>query len=114
MKTKKTLYIPVNIRKRKELIDGFGMKEVMQTVILAVVGLVIGLILFFLNNHQILYLTIVPIIFAMGTIVFVKKDKRNMNTVDQIKLAINFMNSQKTYHYKYYNIYEREVVDGKE
>lgn len=100
------LYIPVNIKKRKEIIEGIGKKEIRQIVITTLIGIFIGAILFFLKNNNPAYLIMTAFIFGSGSYVFLKKDPTNRNTIDKLKLYINFTKSQKRFHYKYKNIYE--------
>lgn len=102
------LYIPSNIRKRKEYIDGIGNKEIFQIIVGLVLGLAIGLILFLqYKNFIVLF---VPGV-VLGTLVFffVRKDSTGRNTIDRIMNWYDYLKEQKRYYYKYTNIYEKDV-----
>lgn len=104
------LYIPVNIRRRKEIVDGYGYKELTQTVVTSVIGLVIGVLVFIISD-QIAYLVMVPIIFGVIAVAIFRKNKFNQNMVSKIRMLIDYMNSQKKYYYKYHNIYESDLKE---
>lgn len=102
------LYIPVPIRKNKEIAEGIGIQEVIKIAILVAIGVVVGLILF-IPTKQVYNLVLPPLFLLMFGIIFYKKDITNKNAIDRIKEMINFSKSQKVYRYRYYNIYEEEV-----
>lgn len=106
--TYNSLYIPANIRKRKEYIDGIGNSEVVQILIGCGVGILIGIFLYAkYRNFLVLFF---PGLFV-GAIVlsFVRKDTTGRSTVDRIMNSINFSKEQKKFYYRYTNIYEKEV-----
>jgi len=103
----KQLYIPVQIRKRKEIVEGIGRKEIHQIIIAILIGALIGIILFFLNNNNPLYLIMAIFTCGSAAFIFLKRDATNRNTIDKIKLYIDFINNQKRFYYKYVNIYEK-------
>lgn len=111
---KNGLYIPVNIRKRKEIVEGFGKEEMVQTAFVTLIGLIVGIILFFVFSYQILLIVGVPLVFGIGAIILLRKDKTNTSSIDMIKEMIDFSKSQKKYQYKYHNIYERKVENHKD
>lgn len=108
------LYIPVNIRKRKEYFDGFGRTEMIQTIIGIAVGAVVGILIFLLKTHNIIVIVATIIGFGGATFMLVKKDHTNRSTIDGLKSMIDFNRSQKRYYYKYTNIYERELNNSGE
>ena len=96
------LYIPVNIKTRFEFFDGFGVTELLPTIITtlvsgffafiirAVTGGVIGPILM-------VFVTIAASVMALA------KNESNMSVVDQTKCVLRFMREQKNYPYYYTN-----------
>lgn len=104
-----SLYIPVNIKRRKEWVDGFGAKELKYTIIWSIIGLIYGLIMYFIKDKEMMYIIFSVILFAGSTVILTRKDKTNRSTIDYILMNYKFMNSQKIYKYKYHNIYEKEV-----
>lgn len=103
------LYVPINVRRRKEYVDGFGKPELIITCIWGLIGGAVGLFLFLLNQNDPIYLVVSLIIFPAATFMFVKKDKTNRSTVDHLKAYYLFSRSKKRFDYKYHNIYEKEV-----
>lgn len=104
---KEQLYIPLNVRKRKELFAGFGSTELCVTAIIVVVGFVLGIV-FYLIKGEIFYLIGIPLILGIITIVCVIKDQTNTSFVDSVKELLQFLKSQKRYYFSYKNIYEKE------
>lgn len=102
------LYIPTNIRRRKEYADGFGKKELIITIMWLFIGVFIGFILFLIKN-EIFFIIVSSFTCAAGAYAFTKKDKTNRCTIDYLKDNYKFYKSQKFYEYKYHNIYEKEV-----
>lgn len=97
---KKKLYIPVNVRKRKELLVGFGRTEICYTTISVLFGFLFG-IFCFMRTNEVGYLVAIPIIVGIITIVVVKKDITNTSLIDNLKELYKFFRSQKTYFYSY-------------
>lgn len=105
------LYIPVNVRRRKETIEGFGKEEIIKTIIWAGIGLFVGIIIFLLFFREIFTIILSTIVFPFGCFVMVRKDKTNRSTIDLIKVDIRFRRSQKRYKYKYNNpLAPKEVI----
>lgn len=102
-----SLYIPENVRRRYEIIDGFGKKEAAITGIVFVISLVLGILLYFVNNKNFFYLVLTPIVITCFTALMIKKDKTNRSTIDLLLEDYKFIKGQKKYMYKYHNIYEK-------
>lgn len=113
VKKENGLYIPVNIRKRKEYFDGFGKEELIQSIIGLGIGAVLGVILYVVKYNNIIALTMTPVLSGAIVVMFVKKDNTNRSTADRIKDMRNFNKSQKRYYYVYNNIYEKGLKNGK-
>lgn len=107
---KSNLYIPVNIRRRKEYTDGFGKEELIVTITWGLIGIAVGIFLY-LIMHELLTIIISVVVFSGGAFVFNRKDKTNRSSIDHIKASIDFAKSTKRYDYKYNNIYEKEGVN---
>lgn len=106
------LYIPANVRKRKEIVAGFGGKELILTIIMAGLGLVLGIVIY-MWNEKIEFVVTMPIVMGVIAIIFLIKDQTNTSLLDSIIRLILFIRSQKRYYYKYYNIYEKEKYEKK-
>lgn len=106
---KPELYIPVQIRRRKEYFDGYGKTELRNTIISGCIGVAVGMVVY-LYTKQILAIIIIITIFTSGAVVLTKKDKTNRSSLDYLLLDIKFSKSNKKYKYKYHNIHEKEVI----
>lgn len=102
------VYVPVNIRKRKEYVDGIGKLEVTYAAVAGGIGLVLGIIIYMIV-HQFLVIIFTPIVIAVLTLASVRKNNMNQSFIDQILYYIEFTKSQKRYYYEYYNPYEKKV-----
>lgn len=107
---KEQLYIPLNVRKRKELIAGYGQQEAIITVVMSIIGFMIGLIIYGFNQ-KIEYVLIIPIVIGFLTVVMIIKDQTNTSLLDSLIRLYWFNKSQKRYEYKYKNIYEGEIEE---
>lgn len=106
------LYIPSNIRKRHEIVDGIGTPEVKIIVTSSIIGLVIGIFIY-IFQHQMFTLLLPPAMGFLFSYVFARKDRYNQSTMDKLQLLKKFQNEQKRYCYKYRSIYEKDVRNGK-
>ena len=95
------LYIPANIRTRLEFFKGFGVKELVTTIIVVAFSLPIVFILYKFKS------TLVAIIFLLfvisASVISLTKDDNNLCIVEQIKFMIRNAKMQKKYKYIYYD-----------
>ena len=105
---KEQLYIPLNVRKRKELFAGYGQQEIIITIVMTIIGFVIGSMIYAFNG-KIEYLLITPIVIGFLTVVTIVKDQTNTSLLDSLIRLYQFSKSQKKFYYKYKNIYEGEI-----
>lgn len=96
------LYIPANVRKRKEIVAGFGGKELILTIIIVGLGLVLGTVIY-MQNGKIEFIVAMPIVMGFIAIIFLIKDQTNTSLLDLIFRLYIFIKSQKIYFYQYYN-----------
>ena len=96
------LYIPTNVKTRFEFFKGYGISELITTIIVFVSILPISLIIYKLNNNWLLPI-VVEFIAVAGTVLATAKDENNLCVVSHIKFMIEFGKSQKTFMYKYFN-----------
>ena len=94
------LYIPVNIRIRFEFFDGYGVAEIIPTIIAAILS---GFVAFI--AHPITGEAVVPVLIVLVTIaasvMALAKSENNLSMADQIKHIVRFMREQKVYKYYY-------------
>ena len=105
---KEKLYIPTNIKTRQEFFNGYGFPEFIQTLVMTVISLIIGLIIY-AQNQDISVLILIVIISIAATVVCVSKDRNNQSIVDYAKNMMRFSREQQTYPYirkeDVYNVY---------
>ena len=96
---KKQVKIPRQIRLKTEFFIGFGMEELIKTLIAGTIAGVIAYIFYKITEQ-----TIISTLIVIGTIVVsvvsLIKGNNNFSMIDIIKNIIKFEISQKEYRYK--------------
>jgi hypothetical protein len=105
-KNSSKLYIPVNVRRRNEFVDGFGAPELRITILWGIIGVLLGLFFFF-KFDSLFIAVLITFLIPAATFVFVRKDATFRSTVDYLKDDYKYFISQKNYDYKYYNFLKR-------
>lgn len=96
------LYIPTNVKTRLEFFKGYGIKELIITVIVLVALLPVSFIVYKIRGDYLLPV-VIEFIGVAGTVIAVAKDDNNLCLVSLIKFMLQFSKTQKEYRYKYYN-----------
>ena len=96
------LYIPSNVKTRMEFFKGYGVKELISTIIVFACLLPISLLIYKLKGNLLLPV-VIEFIGVAGTIIATAKDENNLCVTRQIKFLIEFANTQKQYRYRYFN-----------
>lgn len=99
MVDKKTIKIPTEIKLKTEFFDGYGMQELIKTIIVGAITSVIAYIIY-LFTHQTLYSTFLVLGVIVVTVISLIKGQNNFSMVDSIKNIIKFDIMQKEYRYK--------------
>lgn len=94
------LYIPLGLKERNELWDGFGKEEAIKALIFNAFTGVIN-ILIYITMKNLIFTIVFILVSAGGSIMMLTKDTTNLSVVDQIKNMIKYAKSQKYYPYKY-------------
>ena len=91
--------IPRQIRLKTEFFIGFGMEELIKTLIVGAVAGVIAYILYKITNQTILatLLVIGAIVVAVISLV---KENNNFSMIDMIKNIVKYETMQKEYRYE--------------
>lgn len=92
-------YIPKNVSTRFEIVKGIGIKELIETGIATIIGIVIAIIVNGITGNFLLSMGIVAV-FGGGTFVLNIKDNNNQSVISMIKAIIRFYSIQKYYKYK--------------
>lgn len=108
MMNKEKLPIPVNVVESKDLISGFGSKELSITGVAAIIDLILIIILssFFGNLVAIL----IGAMIISTVVLAIKRDKYDESIVDKFRIAYTFSKEQKQYQYQYFNMYEEDEL----
>lgn len=102
---KELLYIPIGLKTRTEIFEGFGKEEMFQAVIFNIIMSVAD-IFFYLLFRNIAGTIIFIITCIAASIMALTKDKSNVSVLDQIKFLIHFSKEQKYYPYRALNEWE--------
>jgi len=107
-KTTSTLYIPDNIRTDYEFFSGFGWKEMIRLVIVAIVALIIAFIWAGISGHEHSFFHGTAIVAISGFAAFTvfRKDNNNQSMIDHTRRFLLFSKEQQKYKYRYYNPFD--------
>ena len=107
MQEKKTINIPAQIRLKTEFFDGYGVEELVKTIMVLVVAVIIAYIIYLITN-----VLLISTFFVIGcvvmAVVFFTKNRNNFSMADSIKNLVKYELMQKGYKY------ERRAFDNKE
>lgn len=102
---KKKLYIPEKILDSDDYITGFGLMELTVSAVALVVAIIVGIVIYQLNENTIVaFLAGIGIV--MMTVVLVRRDICNENMFHKVRLLLKNSQTQKQFKYQYKNIYE--------
>lgn len=93
------LEIPGNIKVRMEMIEGIGIKEIGQTIIVGIISAIIG---FLINTIFKNYLVAIGFFLGVTALTFVsliKNSNTNTSGADVLMDIIKFMKNQKFFKY---------------
>ena len=93
------LYIPTGVKAENELFNGFGKRELMQSVIGSLFGGAVAALLWLIAGN--VALTVVAVLSGIfGSVMMCTKDQNNQSVVDQIRDMRRFWRSQQIYPYR--------------
>jgi len=108
----KGLYIPANIRPRFEFFEGFGVPELVATVIAALISGFIAFLIHTFTDGMILPILCVLVTVA-ASVTAQMKDASNQSAIDQVKYVLWFIKEQKVYPYYYSNTFTLKSRKGR-
>ena len=76
------LYIPMNVKTRLEFFKGFGVKELISTIVVLILLLPVSFIIFKIKNSYLLPV-VIEFIGVAGTVIMTTKDDNNLCVVNQ-------------------------------
>lgn len=99
MTTEINLYIPTGVKATNELFNGFGKRELLQSVIGSLFGGAIAALLWLIAGN--VALTVVAVLSGIfGSVMMCTKDQNNQSVVDQIRDMMRFHRNQQIYPYR--------------
>lgn len=97
MSDKDKIQIPKNVKKELQFFSGFGVKELIITVIVGMITLIPTIFLFKIGKTTLSI--IIFLVTIASTIMLVKKDDNNISFIYQLKLVFKNIFMQKSYRY---------------
>ena len=97
---KDTLYIPLGLKVKPEIFDGFGKEELLKSINTTLIAGVVDLVFYLLTKNITVSIVIILATIA-GSVMAFTKDKTNLSVADQIRNMVRFSRMQKQYPYKY-------------
>ena len=88
------LNIPVNLKTRTEFIEGFGVQELLQTIIIGCIGTIISLLFYLVVRNDFFAILLAFIFFAGGFFITIK-DAFPLSLLDQFIISYKFSKTQK-------------------
>ncbi|MBE6831281.1 MAG: hypothetical protein E7519_13845 [Ruminococcaceae bacterium] len=99
MQSEISLYIPTGVKTENELFNGFGKRELLQSIVGSLFGGVVAALLWLIAGN--VALTVVAVLSGIfGSVMMCTKDQNNQSVVDQIRDMIRFQHSQQIYPYR--------------
>ena len=97
---KDTLYIPLGLKVKPEIFDGFGKEELFKSAATTIIAGVLDAGFFMVTKNVAVSVVIILAAIA-GSVMAFSKDRTNLSVADQIQNMVRFSRMQKQYPYKY-------------
>lgn len=102
--------IPSQIRLKTEFFEGYGVEELVKTIVVLGVSLVIAYIIYLFTG-----VTLISTLFVIGCVViaviFLTKNRNNFSMADNIKNIVKYELIQKRYKYERGNFNKIETTN---
>ncbi len=99
------LYIPTGVKVQNELFNGFGKKELLQSLVGSLFGGAVAALIW-LCSHNVAFTVVAVLTGIFGSVMMCTKDQNNQSVVDHIGNMIRFARSQQIYPYRSLNEWE--------
>ena len=76
------LYIPSNVKIRLEFFKGYGVKELISTIIVAIILIPFSIIAYYIGNLNYILPVIIEMFGVVATVVATTKDENNLCVVN--------------------------------
>lgn len=94
-------YFPSDISIEKEIITGFGKKELRRTVKGGFVALILSLVLYFILSSLFISLTAFISITAAAGVLSIRPNGMNISFIDEVRNLIRYMKKQRIFYFEY-------------
>ena len=84
-----------------EFFEGFGVKELIKTIVATVICAAVSLILYAIGVIGMVALIVILLSSVAGGVIFTAKDRNNLSVYDQIVFMVKFSKAAKKYPYIY-------------
>lgn len=99
---KDTLYIPLGLKVKPEIFDGFGKEELFKATVSIIIAGAVDIVFYLITKNVAVSIVFVLAAIA-GSVMAYTKDKTNLSVADQISNMVRFSRMQKFYPYKYFD-----------
>lgn len=97
-----SLYIPMGVKTKNELFNGFSRRELLQSIVGSLIGAIFAFVLNIITHN--VAMTVVCVLTGIfGSIMMTTRDTNNQSVIDQIGNMARFYHSQQIYPYRYKN-----------
>lgn len=93
------LYIPSGVKTRNEIFDGFGKRELLQSIVGSLFGGITAVVIW-LVSHNIAFTVVAVLTGIFGSVMMCTRDQYNQSVVDQIGNMVRFAREQQIYPYR--------------
>ena len=97
---KETLYIPLGLKVKPEIFDGFGKEELFKSAVTTIIAGILD-IGFYLVTKNVAVSVVMILASIAGSVMAFTKDQTNLSVADQICNIVRVSKMQKYYPYNY-------------
>lgn len=110
MQDKRMINIPSQIRLKTEFFEGYGVEELVKTIVVLAISVVIAYIIYLFTK-----VTLISTLFVIGcvviAVVFLTKNRNNFSMADNLQNIIKYELMQKRYKYERGNFNKTETTN---
>ncbi len=106
---KKKLFMSVKIPDTNDIIPGFGLRELVITLVASGIGLIIGLIAYSISGSLPKGIVTGAVI-VIGAVLLVIRDQCNESLLDKVGFMIAYFKAEKHYEYQYHDSLKAAVL----
>ena len=110
MQDKRTINIPTQVRLKTEFFEGYGVEELIKTIIVLGISSIVEYIIYLITK-----VALVSTLFVIGSVViavvFLTKNRNNFSMADNIINIIKYELMQKRYKYERGNFNKTETTN---